>query len=930
MTYEEWNRKILEHVFFNKGGERVYLDLTSDDLNEIAGMKDVSGSTDLAIAVVKKHEDGVRAWGGVQNICSKARTNADQWTRNGCATPPSFLAYLALFTHAATVEVRDDENISNYYPRLNRLLAAVGYPRDVGTNDFHDVLPLWEKLQNWSLEKSETDNCGLFEIPARLPAANRYVHIPLRQGVISQRDRKALRALFSDEGMDSENLGENELATRIHSKFSSYWFHRIKKGTLAVNDENRKIIMEAIVEELDEWMESGCEDCPEGRRSEGPSTNRRWALELCAQIEQYSMRPEWRILSKSRAFRDEDESLYLVYDGNKYGFKHELEGLSGPIRLSERLLWPDIRLPSPGIPLTLQCEDSAENKIGNAMFSASDVICLEPRSGTEFYTRAHRVLPGTQYHALIRNGMQLPVGVTETPLNGLDGVPDGWRLSLITMPADTASWPTILPLFIKPADLRLQIVDGTGIRIGRMTYLSGYLPGVKVDPWPFKDLVVKLNNLEKQPGAGGFINFSSSKDSILVFTLLQGGNEVHRLTIYARELSGHEGRQIVLDPFGHSCENGDQQEQKSIPPYCWDKFKVRPLPSNAYYKFSLPCIIVEPKIEGLSSKASQGQLEENNLGWQVSGIDSGHCKVNVFWHGLEVGSIEFDVQLTPDIQLVMPKATISLPDDRPCYFLASIPQIRVKPEDSVEISVEADGQALSIGTDGIIDVSNLQKGDHDIKVLWRGHVIATSHFSIIERPKASIELHDADGNELATRLLLPAQRPTKIIVKIRHLDPAQMANSVKLAIDGEKQAVEADPEGTLECAVPLELENDKGHLISIRWRDLQIGCRRFLVTQADITYLGRAPGQVCRGDSPTGWDPIWIKIPKGKRYRLFFAGSDPVDAAVRPEAQPQGDKKAVKRWAKEIHGDRKLIDSLVDKDEAALWAKYLAEGENNA
>ncbi len=242
--YIGWNNRIASHFFRPEmEGRTVFLYVTEELLNDL-GRPFNEGMLEFLKAVKQGPP-----WVTRQGICQKALQSMIKWHSRKSEFPP-YIAYLALFTLAASIE--GDFAVHSYYPRLRTLLGegdAVGqYP------SFHQMLSLWDDLEKWSNE--EKQGClGVFHTP--LVGNCIHVGVPIAQTLLTERERNTLSQIFVDAKLDPTSpLSDHELATLL----ARYGQSTLTNKTLRLlqsprsNDNNlRSAILEAIEEELLEW-----------------------------------------------------------------------------------------------------------------------------------------------------------------------------------------------------------------------------------------------------------------------------------------------------------------------------------------------------------------------------------------------------------------------------------------------------------------------------------------------------------------------------------------------------------------------------------------------------------------------------------------------------------------------------------------------------
>jgi hypothetical protein len=225
MTYIEWNTAIADHFFSEaNSGNRIFLCVTSDTLEEISGLSPQRALEDF-VAAVKLGPEWTQI-SGCNRVGSKARTCLfpdPQWRSRASRTTekkdltgqihweqfsetesgkPPYIAYLSCFVLAWT-ERSAGFSSNNYYGPLNSLLELQGNEQlntspDFGpyySRDSKDIsmLDLWRDLERWGF----ANNAPVCYLPPELAEAARYVDIPKYFGLLKAKDLKNLGNLFA-------------------------------------------------------------------------------------------------------------------------------------------------------------------------------------------------------------------------------------------------------------------------------------------------------------------------------------------------------------------------------------------------------------------------------------------------------------------------------------------------------------------------------------------------------------------------------------------------------------------------------------------------------------------------------------------------------------------------------------------------------------
>jgi hypothetical protein len=207
MDYLAWNNLIARHFFGpEKAGRRIHLHVTRELINTLGGDRGM-GVGELAQACKSGPPWAPRAT--KPGLCNQALACIRGWRGRDLEHPP-YLAYLALFVAAASMESESESEfaVNAYYPRLRKLLGESGsgaYP------DFDGMGWLWEDLERWS-NVDKGGEWGVFHCSTYVKW--KHVGPPMGQTLLSAEDSRALPRLFALASLDpSSPPSEGELAT---------------------------------------------------------------------------------------------------------------------------------------------------------------------------------------------------------------------------------------------------------------------------------------------------------------------------------------------------------------------------------------------------------------------------------------------------------------------------------------------------------------------------------------------------------------------------------------------------------------------------------------------------------------------------------------------------------------------------------------------
>ncbi|WP_342678754.1 hypothetical protein [Methanofollis sp. UBA420] len=272
LTYLDWNEHIARY-FFNpdNAGKNVIIFVNKDIINGIGELYD-EGFDDFVRCLVRG-PDFVRNTS--ENIC-KTAYETYCYGKQTDSEPPPYIAYLALFVCAATIDGDYDRNA--YYPRLKDL---VGDDQDINMSAlFSDYIScLWKDLQIWSQVK-KGEAYGRFTIMRR--GGHRNVGIIYAQTILSENERKKLPIIFSRAGLDPTDPPTEDVLKLKLRRYGEPLFESRTKKLLNSNWGQENTLLSALIDlvlsELDRWDGTVPETGTEGQDTLAATSQRgqRW------------------------------------------------------------------------------------------------------------------------------------------------------------------------------------------------------------------------------------------------------------------------------------------------------------------------------------------------------------------------------------------------------------------------------------------------------------------------------------------------------------------------------------------------------------------------------------------------------------------------------------------------------------------------------
>ncbi|MYF56367.1 hypothetical protein F4225_11610, partial [Candidatus Poribacteria bacterium] len=204
VTYEQWNKAIIKHIFENcEQDEIVFLNTTRETLDAIAEQEGFN--VDPVESLMEAVKDKVvisDEWVCLQKVYPKSLSE------NNFDEEPSQVAFLALSVLAASMMERSSgASSTNYYVHLNRLLFnenRIGCPQGI---KLPEIEYFWLHLKMWVKHQQDA------ELYLTEGAVNqKYVWYPKSQCLIRTHDRRTVYQFFRYQGFTPvSNIPDKQL-----------------------------------------------------------------------------------------------------------------------------------------------------------------------------------------------------------------------------------------------------------------------------------------------------------------------------------------------------------------------------------------------------------------------------------------------------------------------------------------------------------------------------------------------------------------------------------------------------------------------------------------------------------------------------------------------------------------------------------------------
>ncbi len=463
--YLRWNNAIAKHFFKpDMAGRSVHLYVNSKLISDLE--TELGSIEGTFIGAVQEGPP----WTTRQGICQRALQTCQDWRARGLDFPP-YIAYLGLFVLAGGTD--GDFEPHAYYPRLRDLL---GDPGDGMLPSFNRMQELWDDLETWSgLDKA--GELGLFD--ARTIGGHVHIGYPLAQSLLTEQERLALPRVFYEANLDPTSTPPaDELARALRSPVSRDLLRprTIRQLESQYDSDLYRAILDVIADELAEWDGEILDVGQGGRPTRLASAGLRIGIDLDMVARAATASVRCRL---KREFPEDGLHLEIPGKPGQWLAGEYMDGWSLPLStwdtgevfdascldwsrgIALRTGQAGLQLRLPGRPVRVFIEGISEGIAG-----LIEVHAL-PR-GQSFYLAYSEVCwPRLEKWATVEcRGFE--------EMDGLEGLPIGWKLASISEAAGNESVRHDFPFLSFPASSRLRLVGG--IRSSRGNNFFSFAP----------------------------------------------------------------------------------------------------------------------------------------------------------------------------------------------------------------------------------------------------------------------------------------------------------------------------------------------------------------------------------------------------------------------------------------------------------------------
>lgn len=552
MDFLEWNDAIGAR-FFNpdRSGARVFLYVTTEVVTEIGAPYEADLS-DFVTAVKAGPPWNTRhGWG----ICQQALQALEGWRKRHLEYPP-YLAYLALFVLADTIEVEGFARFS-YYPGLRKLLGerpeAGGYP------SFREMYSLWFDLEIWTNE-DKNGELGIFR--ADILGKREYVGLPKAQTILTDDERHKLPLLFAENGFDPSSPPSDRELSYLLSRETHHYLLPRTKYLLGHSGEGEgdmyEMLLDAILEELHNWDEIVPSQPDSDIEIQSAVGNLRliMALDRTSRTAHFSLRcrsnrdyPEEGLLLSGENIR---EPLYCKEDWQ--GWSLPLCDTQSPVFDASSLDWLK------GLSL-IDKEHAWKTTLSKRSIR---IMGSAKPFGFNGFVEQSQLPQGMSFYMLSREenaevlhawGRKFCEGFSEVELSA--GLPSRWRLYSINRANSDALIRDAFPYLAFPTVLRIQFIGGLRVK-GNQYFIFG-LPQIEVTgATGGSNVFCSDYPLDRDPDTGFYVIPDSLYAHRLIIEVRHNGETLRRRSLYTLEnLECHDAaNSVYLDKFGRRAETG--------------------------------------------------------------------------------------------------------------------------------------------------------------------------------------------------------------------------------------------------------------------------------------------------------------------------------------------------------------------------------------
>jgi len=552
LDYLTWNNSIGAR-FFNpdKSGTRVFLYVSTEVINEV-GASCNSNAHDFSVAV-KAGPPWITRHG--QSICQQALQALDAWRDRNLDYPP-YLAYLALFALADTVEVEGFSRAS-YYPGLRYILGEE--PAAGGYASFDKMYELWFDLEQWSNE-DKNGEFGIFQ--ADILGNREYVGLPKAQTILTDDERHKLPLLFAENGFDPSSPPSDRELSHLFAREAHHYLLPHTKHLLdnrgSEDSAAREVLLDAILDELEDWDGTVPPQAELGEKVRRYLGNLRLAMTL----DRTGMTAHFCLRCRSNREYPEEGLQLVREDGAEPLYCYEdWQGWSTVLCETEtqtsifdatRLDW---RVGMFLADREHAWRTSLSKHSVRVMVSASpygfDGFVEESQipQGKPFYLLAYK----DHAETLQTWGENCCTGFSE--IKAVSGVPHGWCLYSVERANSDDIIRDTLPFLAFPAVLRIQLRGGLKVRGSH--YFAFALPHIEITgATGAVDLFCNDHPLQAHPETGLFSIPDKVRARRLILEVRRDGERIRSRSLYALEtLAWLDAETTVsLDKFGRRTD----------------------------------------------------------------------------------------------------------------------------------------------------------------------------------------------------------------------------------------------------------------------------------------------------------------------------------------------------------------------------------------
>lgn len=475
MNLLEWNNHIANH-FFNphQAGKDVHLFITKREIINLV-KENFAEETDNEIWAdfLRKIKNGLPGSSAFPDIFDKALHSFQQWKKTGIKSIegvelnyPPYISHL-VFSVLPLIEIQGDYNANNYYDRLDDFLKENNITQNL-RGKLRDIDVLWADLSIWANEVRNGE-LGLFNPIVFTHTTWRFVGKPFSQCVMTPKAIRNLPDFFYASGLTPKTFYQDE-TFRYHLVRNGLTILGLKPSIIELlkkgsKDEIGQSIIETAKTEFNEWTGEEHEIVLKDGAEKKIRKNTVVPIKL-----QFKTNEDGEIAISFRINYTTEPPLELKFD--EFDDIYENEKWSRTLRR----------------PFKESFELKDTNNKWKAVFDSKNIRLLIRggyfQLGNDFWIETEKLSRVEEMYLLCKDNIKESIKEwcesccsTFRDENKLINIPSGHSLFWFKNPFKSHELFQQLKVY---ENKTISLRDGTGLKIGYLTYLNENLPDVEI------------------------------------------------------------------------------------------------------------------------------------------------------------------------------------------------------------------------------------------------------------------------------------------------------------------------------------------------------------------------------------------------------------------------------------------------------------------